>query len=281
MNRLKTILFLGVLSGLVIAIGYYFGGQQGALYALIISAVMNLGSYWFSDKLVLAMYHAKLADPHEYSSLYAIIKELSQQADIPMPRLYVVPMQEPNAFATGRNPKNAVVAVTTGILKILNERELRGVLAHEISHITNHDILVSSVAATLAGALSYVAQFVYYTGGGRRDGNRGNALGAIFFLIITPLLATLIQLAISRTREYLADARGAKLSGEPRALAQALRKLHMSSQSHPLPAEPKYETTAHLFIMNPFRASFLARLFSTHPPVDERVARLESGLLEE
>ncbi len=275
MNRLKTTLLLGLLTGLIVAAGYYFGGQNGALYALGAAALMNFFSYWFSDKLVLSMYHAKPADEVQYKDLHTMLADLARRANIPTPRLYIVDMEIPNAFATGRNAKNAVVAVTTGILKILNEKELRGVLAHEISHVTNQDILVSSIAATLAGALSYIAQFAYYSSG-RRD-REGGALGGLFFLIVMPILATLIQLAISRSREYLADASGAEISGERHALASALRKLHMSSQAHPLAAEPKYEATAHLFFINPFRSSFFARMFSTHPPVEERIARLESG----
>ncbi len=275
MNRLKTTLLLGLLTGLIVAAGYYFGGQNGALYALVAAAFMNFFSYWFSDKLVLSMYGAKPADAVEYKELHHMIGDLARRANIPTPRLYIVAMDIPNAFATGRNPEHAVVAVTTGILKILQPNELRGVLAHEISHITNRDILVSSIAATLAGALSYIAQFAYYSGG--RRNREGGALGGLFFLIVTPILATLIQLAISRSREYLADASGAEISGERHALASALRKLHAASQMHPLAQEPKYEATAHLFFINPFRASFFARMFSTHPPIEERIARLESG----
>ncbi len=281
MNRLKTILLLGVLTGLIVGAGYYFGGQNGALFALGFSALMNIGSYWFSDRLVLAMYGAKPAEQHAYPALHKIVHELSMAANIPMPRIFIVNMREPNAFATGRNENHAVVAVTTGILELLSERELRGVIAHEISHITNRDILVSSVAATLAGALSYLAQFAYYSGGRRNSDREGGAIGLIFFVIVTPIIAALIQMAISRSREYLADSTGAKLCGEPHALASALRKLHMGVRAHPLQNEPKYEATSHLFIVNPFSASFMVNLFSTHPPLEERVRRLESGQVED
>jgi len=281
MIRLKTTLFLAGLTALVLGVGYYFGGQQGAFIALIISAAMNLGSYWFSDKIVLAMYRAKEIAPKDNPRFHAVIEELAQKAKLPKPKLYLVDLPTPNAFATGRNEHHAVVAVTSGILKLLNEEELRGVLAHELSHIKNKDILISSIAATLAGAISYLAQMAYFAGmfgGGSRDDSRGggNALGMIALLILTPVIATLLHLAISRSREYLADETGANISNDPKSLVSALKKMHSYSRAHPLIGEPKYEATAHLFIVNPFKPSFLMLFFSTHPPMEERVKRLEA-----
>lgn len=280
-NKLKTTLLLGGLTALVLAMGYYFGGQNGALIALIFSAIMNFGSYWFSDKIVLALYGAKEIAQKENSHLHQILEELSQKANLPKPKLYYVNLPIPNAFATGRNEKHAAVAVTKGILELLSENELRGVLAHELSHIKNKDILISSIAATLAGAISYLAQMAYWGGmfaGGSRDGERngGNIFGALAFLILTPIIATVLHLAISRSREYLADETGARVSKDPLALAEALKKLHSFSRVHPLIGQPKHEATAHLFIINPFKPSLLMSLFSTHPPVEERVKKLEA-----
>ncbi len=279
MNRLKTTLLLGGLTALVLSVGYYFGGQQGALIALIFSAIMNLGSYWFSDKIVLALYKAKEISREANPKLHLMVEELAQKANIPKPRLYLVSLPIPNAFATGRNEKHAVVAVTSGILQLLNENELRGVLAHELSHIKNRDILISSIAATLAGAISYLAQMAYFAGmfagGSRNERGGGNAFGTIALLVLTPLIATLLHLAVSRSREYLADETGSHISKDPLSLASALKKLHQSSRAHPLIGEPKYEATAHMFIVNPFKPSLLMSFFSTHPPVEERVKRLE------
>jgi len=285
MNKLKTTLLLGGLTGLVLAVGYYVGGQNGALIALVLSVAMNLGSYWFSDKIVLAIYRAKEIHQNDNPQLHAMIEELAQKAKLPKPKLYLVDLPVPNAFATGRNENHAVVAVTSGILKLLNEEELRGVLAHELSHIKNKDILISSIAATLAGAISYLAQMAYFAGmfgGGSRDGSRGggNALGTIALLILTPIIATLLHLAISRSREYLADETAADISKDPHSLASALKKLHSYSRTHPLVGEPKYEATAHLFIINPFKPSFFTSLFSTHPPMEERVKRLETIVIK-
>lgn len=280
MNRLKTTLLLGGLTGLVLAIGYYFGGQNGALIALIFSALMNFGSYWFSDKIVLALYRAKEIRQSDHPQLHAAVEELTEKAKLPKPKLYLVDLPTPNAFATGRNEHHAVVAVTSGILKLLSGEELRGVLAHELSHIKNKDILVSSIAATLAGAISYIAQMAYFAGmfaGGSRDErNGGNAFGALALLIVTPIIATLLHLAVSRSREYLADETGSRISQDPRSLAEALKKLHSFSRAHPLVGEPKYEATSHLFIVNPFKPSLLMSLFSTHPPAEERVKKLEA-----
>jgi heat shock protein HtpX len=282
MAKLKTTMLLAGLTALVLAAGYYFGGQQGALIALILSAVMNFGSYWFSDKIVLALYRAKEIPVRENPRLHEMVEELAQKANLPKPRLYRVNLPVPNAFATGRNEKHAVVAVTSGILQLLNENELRGVLAHELSHIKNRDILISSIAATLAGAISYLAQMAYFagmfTGGRSSDDSRGggNVFGASALLILTPVIATLLHLAVSRSREYLADETGSHISKDPKSLASALKKLHQSSRAHPLIGEPKYEATAHMFIINPFKPSFLMSLFSTHPPVEERVKKLET-----
>ncbi|MBI3290607.1 zinc metalloprotease HtpX [Candidatus Microgenomates bacterium] len=279
MNQLKTVLLLGILTGLVVGAGYYFGGQQGAIWALALSALMNFGTYWFSDKMVLAMYGAKEIPENQERDLHQTVKELAQRTGIPKPRLYMVNMPVPNAFATGRDKNHAVVAVTPKIIELLTHEELRGVLSHELSHITNRDMLVSTIAATLAGAISYLAQMAYFGGmitGQRDDEHEGNAFGAIAILILAPIIATLIHLAVSRSREFMADESGAKLSHKPRDLASALAKLHGFSKSHPIVGEPKHEATAHLFIVNPFKPSLLVSLLSTHPPVAERIKRLES-----
>lgn len=269
---------MATLTGLIAAAGYYLGGRQGVIYAIVLSAVINLGTYWFSDKLVLAMYRAKPVAPEQNPRLHQIIEGLAAKMKMPKPKVYLVNLPVPNAFATGRNKNHAVVAVTPAILQLLDEKELEGVLAHELGHIQNRDILISSIAATLAGALSYLAQLGHFAllfGGGRRnDRGGGHAIGALLMLILTPLIATLLHLAISRSREYLADETGVKTVGNPDGLASALAKLHQVSRARPLIAEPKYEATAHLFIVNPFKPSALLALFSTHPPVEERVKRL-------
>lgn len=279
MNQLKTVLLLGILTGLLVGAGYYFGGQQGALLALVLSAIMNVGSYWFSDKIVLAMYGAKEIPTEENPELHGTLRELSQRAGIPKPKLYLINMPVPNAFATGRDKNHAVVGVTPGIFELLDREEIRGVLAHELSHITNRDILISSIAATLAGAISYLAQMAYWGGAfysGRDNERQGNAFGAVAILILTPIIAALIHLAISRSREFMADETGARLSHKPLALASALQKLNGYSKRHPIAGEPKHEATAHLFIVNPFKIEGLVSLISTHPPVGERVKRLEA-----
>jgi heat shock protein HtpX len=283
-NRFKTTILLGGLTAIILAIGYYFGGQNGAIIALILSAIMNFGSYWFSDKIVLSLYKAKEISKDSNPKLHLMIEELARNANMLKPRLYLVSLPVPNAFATGRNEKNSVVAVTSGILDLLNEKELRGVLAHELAHIKNQDILISSIAATLAGAISYFAQIAYFAQmfSGRSNDNSnggGNMFGTIALLILTPIIATLLHLAISRSREYLADETGSKISRDPRSLASALSKLHQSSKTHPLVGEPKYEATAHMFIINPFKPSFLMSLFSTHPPATDRIKRLEEMTL--
>jgi heat shock protein HtpX len=276
MNGLKTAVLLGIMTALVMGIGHYFGGQQGMVIAFFMAAILNFVSYWFSDKIVLSMYRAKPVTAAEAPELHGIVEELAARANIPMPRLYLIPTDAPNAFATGRNPQHAAVAVTNGILGILNREELRGVLAHELSHVTNRDILISSVAATLAGAimmLARIAMFSAYFGGyGGRDNDRGgNPLGMLLMMILAPIAAVLIQLAISRSREYAADESGAKLAGHPAGLASALEKLQLASKRRPMPADP---STAHLFIVKPLTGQALTELFSTHPPTEKRVNRL-------
>ncbi|MBI2024750.1 MAG: zinc metalloprotease HtpX [Candidatus Harrisonbacteria bacterium] len=276
--KFKSFILLAGLTGLIVAAGYWLGGRDGVVIAVIFSAVMNFGTYWFSDKIVLAMYRAKPLSEKESPLSHRIVARIAEKMGIPKPRIYIVNLPVPNAFATGRDKNHAVVAVTPAILQLLNEKELEGVLAHELGHIQNRDILISSVAATLAGAISYLAQFAYFAmifGGGRgRDGNGGNPFGALAMLILTPIIATLLHLAISRSREYLADETGAKILGDSDGLASALQKLHSASRTRPLIGQPKHEATAHMFIVNPFKSSLLTQLFSTHPPMEERVKRL-------
>jgi len=278
MNGLKTAALLGLMTALILGVGHYFGGQQGMVIAFVMAAILNLVSYWFSDKIVLAMYRAKPVDRNQAPELYSILEELTSRANIPMPRLYIIPTESPNAFATGRNPQHAAVAVTEGILGLLTRDELKGVLAHELSHVTNRDILISSVAATLAGAimmLARIAQFGLFFGGygGRSDDRRGsNPIGLLLTLILAPIAAMLIQLAISRSREYAADESGARLVGHGAGLANALQKLQTVSKRMPLQASP---ATAHLFIMKPFTGQSLMELFSTHPPTEKRIERLK------
>ena len=279
MNTIKTALLLGVLTGLLMLIGGWFGGQNGVVIAFFFAVVMNFGSYWFSDKIVLSMYHAKPVSEGEAPELYAMVKNLALKASMPMPRVYIIPEETPNAFATGRNERHAVVAVTEGILRILGRDELEGVIAHELTHIRNRDILIGSIAATLAGAivmLAHMAQWAAMFGGASRDDNEGggsNIVGLIVMAILAPIAATLIQMAISRSREYLADAGGAKISGKPYGLAGALEKLSQASQAIPMNANP---STAHMFIVNPLTGRSLMNLFSTHPPIEERISRLRS-----
>jgi len=279
MNTIKTGLLLGALTGLLMLIGGWFGGQNGVVIAFFFAIVMNFGSYWFSDKIVLSMYHAKPVSEGEAPELYAMVKNLALRASMPMPRVYIIPGDTPNAFATGRNEQHAVVAVTEGILRILGRDELEGVIAHELTHIRNRDILIGSIAATLAGAivmLAHMAQWAAMFGGaGNDDDERGgsNIVGLILMAVLAPIAATLIQMAISRSREYLADAGGAKISGKPYGLAGALEKLSRASQTIPMEANP---STAHMFIVNPLTGRSLMNLFSTHPPIEERIARLRS-----
>ncbi|KKP24689.1 MAG: Protease HtpX-like protein [candidate division TM6 bacterium GW2011_GWF2_28_16] len=280
-NQFKTVIFLGVLSGLLFIMGYWIGGQNGIIFAFIFSLLINFITYFFSDKIVLKLYGAKLLDENRYSYVYDIVSELCANARIPMPKLWLIETPMANAFATGRNPDNASVAVTTGILNVLDKDELRGVLAHELSHVKNRDILIATIAATVAMAVSYLADMIRWSfifGGSDRDSkNKGGALGAIFVAILMPIAATLIQLAISRSREYLADETGAKISHDPLALASALEKLQNGADKQKIdPASNAQASTASLFIVYPFNASSLFALFSTHPPMDVRIARLRS-----
>lgn len=278
MNIVKTGLLLGTLTGLLMLIGGYFGGQQGVVIAFVFAMVMNFGSYWFSDKLILRMYKAQEVSESQAPDLYAMVKNLALKASLPMPKVYIIPEDTPNAFATGRDEHHAVVAVTEGILRILNKDELEGVIAHELTHIKNKDMLIGSIAATLAGAivmLANMAQWAAIFGGASRDNDEegGGIVGLILMAILAPIAATIIQMAISRSREYLADEGGARVSKKPYGLAGALEKLSLASQAAPMNANP---STAHMFIVNPLTGKSLMNLFSTHPPVEERVARLRS-----
>ena len=275
-NTFKTGFFLTLLTLLLMFIGRAFGGQNGMLLALAFAAVMNFVSYFYSDKIALAMYRAQPVTREELPRAYAAVERLTQKIGIPMPKIYVIPSESPNAFATGRNPQHASVAVTQGILNLLNDEELEGVLAHELGHVNNRDILISSVAATVAGAITMLAsmgRFAMIFGGmgGERDENRGGGLGALFMLILAPIAASLIQLAVSRSREYQADATGAHFTGNPYALASALAKLDAYSRRLPMQATP---STAHLFIVQPVLGMNLGSLFSTHPPIAKRIERL-------
>lgn len=279
-TRVRTTLLLALLTVLIIWIGRMIGGQNGMVIALVLAAVMNIGSYWFSDKIVLGMYRAQPIDEREAPELYNMVRELAMEANMPMPRVYLIPEETPNAFATGRNPQNAVVAVTEGLTRLLTPTEIRGVIAHEMGHIKNRDILVSSIAATLAGAIMVLANmarwgaiFGGFRGGDDEDGG-GGIIGMIALSILAPIAAMLIQMAISRSREYLADETGARLVHNPEPLARALEKLGMASQRIPM-QDPK-PSTAHLFIVNPLTGSSIMNLFSTHPPIEERIARLRS-----
>jgi heat shock protein HtpX len=279
-NLVKTGVLLAALTVLVVLIGGALGGQQGMLLAFVLAMAMNFGSYWFSDRIVLAMYHAQPVDEAQAPAVYRIVRTLATRASIPMPRIYLLPEETPNAFATGRNPQHAAVAVTEGILRIMSEDELEGVLAHELSHVKNRDTLTMAIAATLAGAITYMAhmaQWAMIFGGGRRDGEDreggGGVLGGLLMIVLAPLAATLIQLAVSRAREYQADASGAHMAGQPWGLAKALEKLDVASRMAPMDATP---ATAHLFIVNPLTGGGWTTLFSTHPPIAERVARLRA-----
>lgn len=278
-NTLKTTALLAVLTALFIFIGGLMGGEQGMVVAFLVAGVMNFASYWWSDRIVLWMYGAREVSQAEAAEFCGLVRRLAQRAGLPMPRVYIIPTETPNAFATGRNPEHAAVAATQGILRILTLDELEGVMAHELGHVRNRDILVSSIAATLAGAimmLARMAQWAAWFGGGRRsDEEEGGAgiLGLLLVALLAPLAAMLIQMAISRAREYLADAAGAEISRKPWALADALEKLERAATALPLEANP---ATAHLFIVNPLRGSSLLKLFSTHPAIEARVARLRA-----
>jgi heat shock protein HtpX len=278
-NGLKTVLLLGLLSGLLLAIGDLAGGPNGMVIALVIAAVMNFGSYWFSDKLVLRMYRAQEVGPGD--RLYSIVERLSRQAGLPMPRVYIIPDASPNAFATGRNPEHAAVAATQGILQVLSDAELEGVIGHELTHVKHRDILISSVAATIAAAIMMFGRMAMYAGmfggfGGRDDGrDRGsNPIALLAMMLLAPLAAALIQMAISRSREYSADKGGAQIAGNPYGLVEALKKIDAMSKRVPLDANP---ATAHMFIVKPFSGAGLAGLFSSHPPTEDRIRALLGG----
>ncbi len=274
-NTFKTAFLLTALTLLLMFIGRIFGGQNGMLIALVIAGVLNFVSYFFSDRLALAMYRARPVTREELPRAYQIVERLTQKIGLPMPKIYVIPTESPNAFATGRNPAHASVAVTQGILSLLNDEELEGVLAHELGHVRNRDILISSIAATIAGAITYFADIarwgMIFGGYERDDNNRGGGLGAIFMLFLAPVAAMLIQLAVSRSREYQADETGAHFTGNPYALASALAKLDAYSKRMPLVATP---STAHLFIIQPLLGMSFGSLFSTHPPIAKRIERL-------
>jgi heat shock protein HtpX len=280
-NLMKTGVLLAALTVLLVLIGGALGGQNGMVMAFVLALVMNFGSYWFSDKIVLAMYRAQPVDEAASPALYRIVRTLATRAGIPMPKVYIIPGEAPNAFATGRNPQHAAIAVTEGILRIMSEEELEGVLAHELSHVQNRDTLIMAIAATLAGAITYMAhmaQWAMIFGGGRRDSDEegsggGGLVGGLLMIVLAPLAATLIQLAVSRSREFQADATGAQMAGQPWGLAKALEKLEVASKVAPMNATP---ATAHLFIVNPLTGGGWTTLFSTHPPIAERVARLRA-----
>jgi heat shock protein HtpX len=279
-NLMKTGVLLAALTVLVVLIGGAIGGQNGMVMAFFLAMVMNFGSYWFSDRIVLAMYRAQPVDEATAPGLYRIVRTLATRAGMPMPRVYIIPGETPNAFATGRNPQHAAIAVTEGILRVMSEEELEGVLAHELSHVQNRDTLIMAIAATLAGAITYMAhmaQWAMIFGGGRRDSDEdsggGGVVGGLLMIVLAPIAATLIQLAVSRSREFQADASGAQMAGQPWGLAKALEKLETASKMAPMHATP---ATAHLFIVNPLTGGGWTTLFSTHPPVAERVARLRA-----
>lgn len=276
MNTIKTFILMLAMTLLLIVIGNILGGRQGMIIALVFATGMNFFSYWFSDKIVLSMSGAKKIEESDMPELYSIVRNLTQSASLPMPKLYLIDTLMPNAFATGRNPSHAAVAVTKGIMGLLDARELSGVIAHELSHVRNRDILISTIAATLAGAifiLARMARFAAFFGGGRDRGNRGGALSMVIVALIAPLAAMVVQMAVSRSREYQADLSGAKISGDPLALAHALQKLTSGVEHNRQDVNP---TTAHLFIVNPLSGKSLSGLFSTHPPIEDRIGRLES-----
>ncbi|MFC7242665.1 zinc metalloprotease HtpX [Catellatospora aurea] len=275
-NGLKTAALLGLLTAIILGIGYWFGGSTGLFIAVIVSLLMNGVSYFFSDKLALRSMRAQPVSEADFPQLYQMVRELAQQAGQPMPRLYVSPTMQPNAFATGRNPQHAAVAVTEGITRILDYRELRAVIGHELSHVYNRDILISSVAGALAGIITMLANLAWFIPLGGDDEDGPNPLALMMMLILGPLAATIIQLAISRSREFQADASGAQLTNDPLALASALKKIHMGVQQMPLPADGQLASSAHLMIDNPLKGGGIASLFSTHPPMEERVRRLEA-----
>jgi heat shock protein HtpX len=273
-NILKTAVLMAAITALFMAIGSFIGGRQGMMVALVVAVGMNFFSYWFSDKLVLKMYNAQEVDASSAPQFYAMVADLAQRAGLPMPRVYLIEENAPNAFATGRNPEHAAVAATTGILRALSERELRGVMAHELSHVKHRDILISTISATMAGAISMLANFAMFFGHRDENGRSSNPVVGLLVMLLAPLAASLIQMAISRAREFEADRGGAELSGDPQALASALQKIHRAAQGIPLEAAERHPETAQMMITNPLAGGGLRGLFSTHPSTEERVERL-------
>ncbi|MBF0548035.1 MAG: zinc metalloprotease HtpX [Candidatus Riflebacteria bacterium] len=279
MNMMKTFLLLTLMTALLMVGGKILGGRNGMFIALVMAGIMNLGTYWFSDSIVLAMYSAREVGPQDAPELYSIIRNLTERASLPMPRVYIIDSETPNAFATGRNPSHAAVAATSGILRILSADELSGVMGHELAHVKNRDILISSIAATMAGALTYLAHMAQYSmmwGGRRRsddDSDSGGGWASLLLMILAPLAAMLIQMAISRSREYDADRDGAAICGNPLFLAEALKKLELGNRQCPM--QSASAATAHMFIVNPLTGGGLMSLFSTHPPMEQRIHLLE------
>ncbi|MGD9818526.1 MAG: zinc metalloprotease HtpX [Desulfomonilaceae bacterium] len=272
MNQFKTVVLLAALGGLLVVLGGYMGGKNGATIALVVAIALNFGSYWFSDRIVLRMYNAQEVNENQAPDLYHLVQQLSHKAGLPMPKVYIIPDDSPNAFATGRNPQHAAVAVTEGIMRMLTWEELAGVIGHELGHVKNRDILIQSVAATIGAAITYIAQFGFLFGGRSDDEEGGHSmLGSIMMMILAPIAAMIIQMAISRSREYIADQTGAEICGHPNWLASALEKLQRGSQAIPMDANP---STANMFIVSPLSGSSIASLFSTHPPMEERISRL-------
>ena len=273
-NLMKTAILMAAITALFMALGSMLGGAQGMMVALVIALGMNFFSYWFSDKLVLKMYNAKEVDETSAPQFYRMVRELAQRAQLPMPKVYLIEEDAPNAFATGRNPEHAAVAATTGILRALTERELRGVMAHELAHVKHRDILISTISATMAGAISMLANFAMFFGGRNSEGRSTNPIVGLLVMLLAPIAAGLIQMAISRGREFEADRGGAEISGEPQALASALQKIHRIAQGLPLATTERHPETAQIMIVNPLSAGGLRGLFSTHPATEERVERL-------
>ncbi len=273
-NMMKTAILMAAITALFMAIGGMIGGRTGMMLALVVAVGMNFFSYWFSDQMVLKMHNAREVDETSAPRFYGMVKELAQRAQLPMPRVYLIDEAAPNAFATGRNPEHAAVAATTGILNVLTERELRGVMAHELAHVKHRDILISTVSATMAGAISMLANFAAFFGGRDSEGRPSNPIAGIAVAILAPLAASLIQMAISRAREFEADRGGAEISGDPQALASALQKIQRHAQGLPMEAAEAHPETAQMMIMNPLSGGGLRGLFSTHPATEERVARL-------
>jgi heat shock protein HtpX len=273
-NWVKTAMLMAAITALFVVIGGMIGGSKGMMLALLVALAMNFFSYWFSDKLVLKMYNAQEVDEASAPQFYRMVRELATRAQLPMPKVYLIDENAPNAFATGRNPEHAAVAATTGILRVLSERELRGVMAHELAHVKHRDILISTISATMAGAISALANFAMFFGGRDSDGRRTNPIASIAVAMLAPLAGALIQMAISRAREFEADRGGAQISGDPQALASALEKIHAYAAGVPFPTAEQHPATAQMMIMNPLAGGGISKLFSTHPATEERVARL-------